>query len=79
MEGELPEEKEGDCHLQETGNRKNLIGVPQRNISLVSISNLFFFWQKKIAEMFNMQKPDAEFVRSWLPGHMWGSSPILFL
>lgn len=47
MEGELPEEKEGDCHLQETGNRKNLIGVPQRNISLVSISNLFFFGKKK--------------------------------
>lgn len=64
MEGDLPGEKEGDCHLQETGNRKNLIGMPQRNIYLISVSKLF--WQKKLAEMFSVQKPGAEFVPSWL-------------
>lgn len=65
MEGDLPGEEEGESYPQETGNRKNLIGMLQRNMSLVPISNLFCK-TKKIAEMFSIQKPGAEFVPSWL-------------
>lgn len=70
--GNLLGEEERGFHLQESGNRENLIGVPQRNISLVSISNLFCKKKiaetsSKIAEIFSTQEPGAESVPSWFP------------